>query len=105
MSGWKKQSLVFLVTAALVLSLSAPSALAMDQVDDIDGTAGAMIFDLVLARPLGIAATVVGWTTFIASLPFTALGGNVGEAAQKLVVAPAVFTFGRPLGRFETRNR
>jgi hypothetical protein len=63
-----------------------------------DRNAPAMIFDLVLLRPLGLAGFAVGTAFFIVSLPFNLLGGNTGEAAQKLVVAPAKYTFTRPLG-------
>jgi hypothetical protein len=42
-----------------------------------------------------------GSIAFVLSLPFSALGGNVGEAAEKLVVDPAMFTFARPLGHME----
>ncbi len=97
MSGWKKQSVVFVVTVALIMCLFAPSALAASK-DETDGSAIAMVFDFVFVRPVGIVATIFGCATFVVSLPFTALGGNVGEAAQKLVVDPVLFTFNRPLG-------
>ena len=58
----------------------------------------AMVGDLVVARPLLIGATLVGTAAFIVSLPFTALGGNVGEAAQALVVEPGREAFVRCLG-------
>ena len=58
----------------------------------------AMIGDLVIARPLLIGATAIGAAAFIVSLPFTALGGNVGEAAQSLVVEPGKEAFVRCLG-------
>ncbi len=57
-----------------------------------------MIGDLVVARPLLIGATAVGAVAFVVSLPFTALGGNVGEAAQALVVEPGKEAFVRCLG-------
>ncbi len=63
--------------------------------------AGAMATDAVLVRPLGIVATVLGFGLFVVSVPFSALGGNTGEAWQTLVVRPAQFTFTRPLGDFE----
>jgi hypothetical protein len=47
-----------------------------------------------------MAATAVGVVTFVVTLPFSALGGNVGEAGQILVVDPAKYTFVRPLGVF-----
>jgi hypothetical protein len=42
--------------------------------------------------------TLVGSALFVVSLPFTALGGNVKEAADTLVVGPAMETFVRCLG-------
>ena len=56
--------------------------------------------DALIVRPLGICATILGVGLFVISLPFSALGGNVKEAGKKLVVAPAKFTFQRPLGEF-----
>lgn len=57
-----------------------------------------MIGDLVIARPLLIAATAIGAGVFVVSLPFTALGGNVKEAGQALVADPAREAFVRCLG-------
>lgn len=57
-----------------------------------------MIGDLLIARPLLIGATVIGAAAFVVSLPFTALGGNVGEAGQALVVEPGREAFVRCLG-------
>ncbi len=57
-----------------------------------------MIADLVIARPLLIAATAIGAAVFVVSLPFTALGGNVKEAGNSLVVAPGKAAFVRCLG-------
>ena len=57
-----------------------------------------MIGDLLIARPLLIGATVIGAAAFVVSLPFTALGGNVGEAGQALVVEPGKEAFVRCLG-------
>ncbi|MDY6829830.1 MAG: multidrug transporter [Pseudomonadota bacterium] len=61
-------------------------------------SAAAMTLDLVIARPLLIGATVLGSAIFLVSLPFSALGGNVGEAADALVAAPAKNAFLRCLG-------
>lgn len=58
----------------------------------------AMVGDLFIARPLLIAATAVGTGVFLVSLPFTALGGNVGEAADALVAEPGRAAFARCLG-------
>jgi len=61
-------------------------------------SAGEMTADMIVARPLGLVATVLGTATFVVSLPFSALGGNVGEAADALVVGPGKATFVRCLG-------
>jgi hypothetical protein len=58
----------------------------------------AMIGDLLIARPLLVVATVIGAGVFVVSLPFTALGGGVGDAGQALVVDPAKAAFVRCLG-------
>ncbi len=62
----------------------------------------AMVGDLVIARPLLIAATIIGAGVFVISLPFTAAGGNVGEAGKALVVDPGKEAFVRCLGCTES---
>jgi len=87
------------VVALVACSMLAvtPAALASGYVDDRPSFM-AMFADGLLVRPLGLAGLVVGSATWLVTLPFSALGGNVGEATQKLVVEPAEFTFTRPLG-------
>jgi hypothetical protein len=58
----------------------------------------AMVGDLLIARPMLIAATVVGAGLFVVSLPFTATGGGIGSAGKALVVDPAKAAFVRCLG-------
>ncbi len=100
MGTFRKQSLVFLLAALLAFTWAASPALAAEKkyVVGEDRNAPAMIFDLVLLRPLGLVGFAVGTAFFVVSLPFSLLGGNTGEAAQKLVVEPAKYTFTRPLG-------
>jgi hypothetical protein len=100
MGTFRKQSVVFLLAAVLVFTWAASPALASEKkyVTGEDRNAPAMIVDMVLLRPLGLAGLAVGTAFFIVSLPISLLGGNTGEAAQKLVVAPAKYTFTRPLG-------
>jgi hypothetical protein len=58
-----------------------------------------MVFDLLVLRPCGIVATVLGTTFFVVSLPFTLPTKSVKQAAKKLVAEPAKYTFARPLGQ------
>ena len=59
-----------------------------------------MIADVIVARPIGLMATVVGSTVYVVSLPFSLLGGNEEQEKEKLVKEPTAFTFKRPLGEF-----
>jgi hypothetical protein len=60
--------------------------------------AGNVLLDMFIMRPVMLLGTAVGAATFLVSLPFSALGGNVGDSAETLVKEPAVYTFRRPLG-------
>lgn len=64
-------------------------------------SAAAMAGDAVVGRPLGLVSLVLGFAVFIVSSPFSALGGNIGDAWGTLVVNPAKFTFARPLGEID----
>ena len=57
-----------------------------------------MVGDVLIARPVGAAMTAIGAVAFVVSLPLSAAGGNIGQAAEKLVVDPARETFVRCLG-------
>lgn len=57
-----------------------------------------MIGDVVFARPLLIAATVIGAGVFVVTLPFSAASGSIGEAGHALVVEPGKEAFVRCLG-------
>jgi hypothetical protein len=96
----KKHTLIFLLISALVCVPLGASAFAAAQTSNEEITGSTMTADLLLVRPLGIVATVLGCAVFVVSLPFSALGGNTKQASQKLVKEPAEFTFTRPLGSF-----
>lgn len=88
------------ITVGCLMMSSAPSFAGVED----EPSAGEMVADVVVARPLGVLATVGGAAAFVVSLPFSALGGNVKEAADALVVGPAKATFVRCLGcRTSTR--
>lgn len=83
-------------TALMPLSASADTFSYMNESEEPTG--GEMLADAFLMRPFMLASTVFTTVTFVVMLPFSALGGNVGESADKLVVEPAAYTFTRPLG-------
>jgi len=97
----KTPLLAALATAALTFTAAASAS------DNTPGyanggdaapSAAAMTADLVLARPIGFGATILGSIVFVVALPFELLSGNVSAPARKLVVEPARYTFTRPLG-------
>jgi len=94
-----KRSLIIVMMAAMMIMPLAATAAEYFEAEAPSG--GAMMFDLVLVRPVGIVATAVGCVFFIVSSPFSALGGNIDTASEKLVKDPVAFTFKRPLGTFE----
>lgn len=85
--------LALMVTAAPVSSFA--------QTDRPEPGATEITFDVLIIRPLGISATIVGTGLFIVSLPFALPTGSVGLSARKLVADPFAFTFMRPVGYYE----
>lgn len=89
------------VLAALISMLalaSVPTAANQGAQRVEEPSTGAMMADLVVARPVGLVITALGTATFLVSLPFSMAGGNVAESGEKLVVGPAQETFNRCLG-------
>lgn len=94
-----RNAIIFLLVAAL---LAPPLGVvyAQDPLDEQEITGSMMVADLLLLRPVGFVATIIGGAAFILSLPFSAAGGNMDAAADMMVGAPARFTFHRALGDF-----
>lgn len=95
----------FLITM-LCVAMNLPSSLLASQAYAAQAqtsppSGAAMLIDGIVVRPLGIVATLLGGAIFVVTIPFSALGGNVSEAGQSLVVEPARMTFKRPLGEFD----
>ena len=57
-----------------------------------------MMADLFIARPVGIVLLAIGSTVYIATLPFSLLGGNAKDVGNQLVVGSAKEAFVRCLG-------
>lgn len=106
--GKKMKRAITAVALASMMSVSM-AASATDVIEDGSGTSNrpsvwAMGIDAGLVRPVGVAATVIGVGLFVATLPFSLLGGNVKESANTLVGAPAKMTFWRCLGCTEGQD-
>lgn len=100
MRNMSKSWVVFGVIAALIAVPFATSALAQEYFEAKEPGGGAMMYDVLVLRPVGAVATAVGSLFWLVGLPFSASGDNVDTATEKLVKDPAKYTFDRPLGEF-----
>jgi predicted membrane channel-forming protein YqfA (hemolysin III family) len=94
-----KQSILFFLVLTLILVPFQVAAEDSPALEPPPTDPGAMVADLLLARPLGIVAMALGAVFFVVSIPFSASGGNTNEAFHRMVGDPAAHTFGRPLGK------
>jgi hypothetical protein len=87
---------LLLPACVLAVALALPQNVAAGEADG-----AAIAADVIIARPLCFAATVVGSAFFLLALPFAAITREVPSTANALVVTPAKATFTRPLGDFD----
>jgi hypothetical protein len=99
MNTFRRTVSALMLTSLIGASIPANAATELME-DELDGrpTASAAIADAGIARPLMLAGTLGGAVVFVASLPFSILGGNVKEAAKTLIIDPANATFRRCMG-------
>jgi hypothetical protein len=95
MKGLKKIFLL-LLTISLVMGSLYSTGWAGDKWAKEDPVGqGWSAMDLMIARPLGVAAGIVGTAIFIVSLPFTIPTGGVADAADMFITKPFQFSFTR----------
>jgi hypothetical protein len=102
----------FAVAAILALATAAPATGAETETAggeeavpdttfrDASVAVGEATLDVAILRPFGAAATAVGFAFFVASLPLVAANLEFGTSWEIFVLAPAEFTFTRPIGEF-----
>jgi hypothetical protein len=95
MKGFKKIFLL-LLTLSLVTGSLYSTGWAGDKFRKDDPVAHVWsAIDLLLARPLGVAAGILGTAIFVIALPFTIPSGGVDDAANMFIVQPFQFSFVR----------
>lgn len=67
-----------------------------------DTGATSVAIDVIVARPVSLAMTIIGSALFVVSLPVAIPAQSVEKVAHTLVVTPAEDTFTRPLGDFDS---
>lgn len=63
-----------------------------------DGDDAAMLVDITMLRPLGLAALVGGACVYVVSLPFQLTSWNFKDPFDALIKRPFHYTFSRDLG-------
>ena len=97
---WISKKVIVLLTALALVMVPCMTCFAQELEQDDAVVAGQMAGDALVARPLGLCATVIGGGLFVISLPFSLLGHNTGDAFNYLLADPFKFTFNRQLGEF-----
>ena len=92
------KNLIAVLTLAALLTLPSASTYASetDYYAETGGTA--IVLDVLLARPLGIASLAIGTAVFFIALPYTIPSWTIAKSADKLIAEPFKFTFLRPVG-------
>ena len=103
MGNLRSNAAAALIGAAIALSASASAqagSLYENRYQE-EPHGGKMLADVFLVRPVTFVASAVGAVGWVVSLPFSAIGGNVGETGEVLVKEPLRYTFVRPVGYME----
>ncbi len=62
------------------------------------GDGDAMLFDLILLRPLGLASVGIGFAATVVAFPFSVIANNTREVGDAMLGETTNYTFVRPLG-------
>lgn len=93
----------FAVISFLLIFLSV-STVSMAMMEGQEPSGGAILFDVAIVRPLGIASIALGSAIFVIGLPFTIPSRSVKFSAKKLIAEPFEYTFRRPVGEMDGRG-
>ncbi|MDM8517597.1 hypothetical protein QUF76_15480 [Desulfobacterales bacterium HSG16] len=100
MRNRSRSFVIFFMVIVLIFTTFSPTAFAQGMDSDEEANAGEIIFDVMLIRPFGLLATTIGSVAFLVALPFAAMTGQTEDVYDKMVAAPAEFTFKRPIGDY-----
>lgn len=107
MKGRYRKGMILFLISTFWVGMTSPTVLAGESWEKGDPTTHQWsLFDLVIARPLGVVASVLGLGLFITSLPFTVTvdlfskidhrpAHAVKESASMFLLEPLRFSFVR----------
>lgn len=93
-------ALALFLTAAQPVSAEGPATDVAQGEARLQPDGGIMLADVLIARPIGMAACAVGLVGTVLALPFAAFSGSMNAVAERLVVETFAHTFQRPVGHF-----
>lgn len=91
-----KKGRIIVLTLLMAMGLALPAPFAQESwKSNNPSTDEWIMIDVLVARPLGIVAGVLGTGLFLLSLPYTLPTGGVDEAADTFIKRPFKFSFTR----------
>lgn len=63
-----------------------------------------MLYDLILVRPVSLAACGIGLVGSLLAMPFAAMSNQDREVSRRLIAEPFAYTFTRPVGHFDMES-
>ena len=94
-----KKLISFFILLSMISSAAATQSQSVEQSDP-----GFVLLDIILYRPVGLVATILGTAAFIGLSPLTAFASipaphdAFNKTSKILILAPAAYTFIRPIG-------
>jgi len=85
---------LFIILVAAIVLLTSTIAFAESEKGEN------IVADVLVVRPVGLAAIVAGTALFLVSLPLAVITKDASTTAKQLVLNPFDYTFERPLGDF-----
>ncbi len=86
----RRVSFVLLVVGVITFSLNIEGSAQIKSPDD-----EIPMMDILIARPMGVAAGIVGTALFVVTLPFTVPTSSVDRSAKMFITDPFHFSFCR----------
>jgi hypothetical protein len=96
MPSLRKAVVSFLAAAFLACTIPAPvmaNERGTESGDDV-----AIVFDVLVLRPVGLAMTIGGTALFVVAFPFALTSWTIPKAYNALIKEPFKYTFVRDLG-------
>ncbi len=93
-----KKLISMLIIVTLILSFGSFAFAKGPEEKAVTPPAGAVVADLLILRPLGMAGTILGAAALVATYPVTVAFNDTPQAEDLLVMKPLHYTFERPLG-------